>query len=101
MTRDEAEALRANAKNWRWGIIYRCTEDSRLIVRNRFVFGWTWNFGHPRVFAWILIAAGFVVGIPVLLAAFLLATFTGLMLVFIACLLLVMAMANYIASGPR
>lgn len=44
------EELRRDVSNWRWGIFYSCSDDPRVMVRNRWVFGWTWNFGHPRVF---------------------------------------------------
>ncbi|MFQ6024441.1 MAG: DUF5808 domain-containing protein [Acidiferrobacterales bacterium] len=42
-------------RHWRFGIIYHCPEDPRVIVRNRFIFGWTWNFGHPRVIPTMLL----------------------------------------------
>ena len=50
ITRDQAQALWNDRRHWFLGIIYSCREDPRVIVRNRFWLGWTWNFGHPRVF---------------------------------------------------
>lgn len=101
MTHDEAEALRGNVKNWHWGIVYKCQQDPRLIVRNRFVFGWTWNFGHPKVVVGIILTAAFVLGVPYLLAASGIATLSAVLTAFFACLLVVIIIANYIASGPR
>ena len=49
-TREEAQNLWSDSRHWALGIIYSCREDPRVIVRNRFVVGWTWNFAHPRVF---------------------------------------------------
>ncbi len=50
ITREHAQALWNDGRHWFLGIIYSCREDPRVIVRNRFVVGWTWNLGHPRVF---------------------------------------------------
>ncbi len=50
MTREQAQALWKDGRHWVLGIIYSCREDPRVIVRNRFWVGWTWNFGHPWVF---------------------------------------------------
>ncbi len=50
ITREQAESHWKDGRNWVLGIIYSCREDPRVIVRNRFTVGWTWNFGHPWVF---------------------------------------------------
>ena len=50
VTREQVQALWNDSRHWALGIIYHCREDPRVIVRNRFVVGWTWNFGHPMVF---------------------------------------------------
>ena len=50
MTREQAQVLWSDSGHWLLGIIYSCREDPRVIVRNRFWVGWTWNFGHPAVF---------------------------------------------------
>lgn len=50
ITREQAQALWKDGRNWVMGIIYSSREDPRVIVRNRFWVGWTWNFGHPGVF---------------------------------------------------
>ena len=50
ITREQAQSHWKDRSSWVLGIIYSCREDPRVIVRNRFTVGWTWNFGHPRVF---------------------------------------------------
>ena len=50
ITREQVQALWNDSRHWVLGIIYFCREDPRVIVRNRFTVGWTWNFGHPWVF---------------------------------------------------
>ena len=50
VTREEAQALWSDGRHWRLGIIYTCRKDPRVIVRNRFTIGWTWNLSHPWVF---------------------------------------------------
>ena len=50
ITREQAQALWQDGRHWSLGMIYACRDDPRVIVRNRFWMGWTWNFGHPMVF---------------------------------------------------
>ena len=50
MPKEQVQALWKDGRHWVLGIIYFCREDPRVIVRNRFFVGWTWNFGHPWVF---------------------------------------------------
>jgi hypothetical protein len=101
MTRDEAEALRRDPRFWTLGIIYRCPNDPRVIVRERFLPGWTFNLGHrfavPTILAFVLIAIGpflwvltsGVRSVPALLAV------AGMSAV------IVISVAHRIASGPR
>ena len=35
--------------NWKIGLLYYCPDDPRVVVRQRFGVGWTWNFGHRMV----------------------------------------------------
>lgn len=101
MTRDEAEALRQDPQHWTLGIIYTCPEDPRVIVRNRFPLGWTWNFGHrwvvPTLLAFILVVVG-----PVLLLMGGGVT-EGRILIAVAAVSVgvLVGIANYIAAGPR
>ena len=53
--------------NWTLGTIYHCRDDPRVIVRNRLPFGWTWNFGHPRVWPALMLTV-FGLFTPVVLA---------------------------------
>jgi len=61
------QSMHDDPSNWTLGTIYHCKDDPRVIVRNRLPFGWTWNFGHPRVWpALLLTVFGFFT--PVVLA---------------------------------
>jgi len=101
MNHVEAEGLRANCKNWHWGIVYKCSEDPRLIVRNRYFFGWTWNFGHPKVFLGISAAALFAIGVPYLFVATGFVSLSIALASFLGCVIVLMIIANGIANGPR
>ena len=61
MTREDAEALRQDPRHWHLGILYSCHEDPRVVVRNRWFLGWTWNWSHPLVLPALVGAALFVV----------------------------------------
>jgi hypothetical protein len=101
MTREEAEALRSDDRHWTLGVIYACRADPRVIVRNRFVVGWTWNFGHrwvvPTLLAFVLFALA-----P---AAWLFRSGVRdvqiLLPVVAACVLVLVGFAHYVATGPR
>ena len=101
MTHDEAEALRNSDEHWTLGIIYACSEDPRVLVRNRFLFGCTWNFGHrfvlPTLFAFIFVA----IGPAGLLWMSGVADGRILFTVALGCVLVLTAIAYYVASGPR
>ena len=48
MTKEELENLWKNKNNWRWGTIYHCEEDPRLVVPKPIKWtGWTMNFAYP------------------------------------------------------
>ncbi len=48
MTKEELEKLWADKNNWRWGAIYYCKNDPRLVVPKRIKWtGWTMNFAYP------------------------------------------------------
>lgn len=66
----EYDEFHEDPSNWRLGIVYACTKDPRLVVPNRYLIGWTWNFGHPRVFPAIVLVVCIAVG-PVLIAWYL------------------------------
>lgn len=50
------ERMRTDPANWKLGLIYFCPDDPRVVVRQRFPIGWTWNFGNPRVVPTIVMA---------------------------------------------
>jgi len=56
MTKEELETLWADKDNGRWGAIYYCKNDPRLVVPKRIKWmGWTVNCAYP----WL--AIGFII----------------------------------------
>ena len=92
------EELRRDPDNWHWGIFYSCADDPRVIVRNRFVFGWTWNFGHARVFPTMAFITILAVG-PTLAAVALRAPWYAVTGAMIASTIVVLRIAHGIASS--
>lgn len=101
MNREQVEKLRLDKRNWKLGVIYSCKDDPRVIVRNLWIFGWAWNFGNSLVFIVLpLFVAIFLA--PILLFAIVFnASVFVLMTVSSITLLILVALANYIAQGPR
>jgi hypothetical protein len=101
MTHDEAEALRNRDEHWTLGIIYACSEDPRVLVRNRFPIGCTWNFGHrfvlPTLLAFIFVA----IGPAALLWMSGVTDGRILFAVTAVCVLILVGIAYYVAAGPR
>ena len=101
MNHREAENLRLDPENWRLGVIYVCREDPRVIVRNRWLFGWTWNFGNPGTAVVLpIIVITFLVPL-VLYQFFYMLRLQGLIIVFVFLLLSHMLLADYLHRGPR
>jgi len=72
MGREQIDKLWKDKANWKWGVVYSCSEDPRVIVPRRWRWGgWTLNFSHPRTGIVGLMAFGLAVG-PGLLTLFLL-----------------------------
>ena len=101
MTRAQAEALRADIKNWKFGFVYHCQDDPRFIVRNRWKFGWTWNFGNRKT-ALLLPIFMLIFLTPALFIAPIYGlnfnetiALTGIVLA------ILIFIANYVANGPR
>lgn len=93
------DELYEDPSNWRLGIVYACTKDPRLVVPNRYFIGWTWNFGHPRVFPSIFLVVCIAVG-PVFIAWYLdFRHEAALLAVFFASLLLAIFTAMQIARA--
>jgi uncharacterized membrane protein len=91
------EDLWRDPRNWRWNLIYACKDDPRTIVRNRWLFGWTWNFAHPRVFRTMAFVILVVVG-PALAVAALALPGLAVLVVAIVSVVFVLRMAHRIAS---
>ena len=101
MNREQAEQLRLDDRHWKLGVIYWCKNDPRVIVRNRWLFGWTWNFGNPHVF---IVLFAFVAAFlaPILFIAPLInASVNELIAMYIVVTLIMVGVAHYIAQGPR
>ena len=62
--------MHTDPSHWTLGVIYRCVDDPRVVVRNRLPFGWTWNFAHGRTWFAIALAVITLLG-PVAAAAWL------------------------------
>ena len=101
MTHEEAEVLRRDPAHWTLAIFYRCPADPRVIVRDRFLPGWTFNFGHrlvaPTITAFALFACAPVLG---LLTAGI-RHWPTLLTVAALCAAVLLTLAHRIASGPR
>ena len=55
------EALWKSPQNWKWGSIYYCKEDPRVIVPKRQKWmGWTINFARPSAFPTLLALIAFI-----------------------------------------
>ena len=91
------EDLWRDDRNWRWNLIYACKDDPRTIVRNRWLFGWTWNFAHPHVFRTMAAVVLVVVG-PALAAAALDLPGPAVLAVASVSVLFVLRVAHRIAS---
>ncbi len=102
MNRDEAEALRQRPEHWKFGILYVCRADPRVIVRNRFMLGWTWNFAHPRVIPTLVAFTIFALA-PAALLFFGFGVMNPLILIpaTAASVLVLVGIAHRMASGPR
>ena len=67
MTREEIEACWRDPSNYKWGGIYYCKADPRVIVARRFKWmGWTVNFARPTAIPIALLLAS-IVAVPVVL----------------------------------
>jgi len=100
ITREQAQALWSDSRHWVLGIIYSCREDPRVIVRNRFWVGWTWNFGHPRVFFTMGVFTLFALAPGAALIALGLIHGPTLIGVTVAAIAVLVVIAHRIESGP-
>ena len=100
MTREQGQALWRDSRSWVLGIIYFCREDPRVIVRNRYLVGWTWNFGHPWVFPTMAAFALFALAPGAALFALGMLNVPLLIGVTVAAITVLIAIARGIESGP-
>ncbi len=101
MNRDQAEQLRKDDRHWWLGIVYRCKDDPRIIVRNRWRFGWTWNFANPYVLIVLPLCVAFFLA-PILVIAPAVGAGRGeLMAMYGVVFLVLIGFAHFSASGPR
>jgi uncharacterized membrane protein YhfC len=100
MTSKQAQALWRDSRSWVLGIIYFCREDSRVIVRNRYLVGWTWNLGHPWVFPTMAAFALFALAPGAALFALGIVNAPLLIAVTVAAITVLVAIARGIEYGP-
>jgi hypothetical protein len=61
MTREEIEACWKDPKNRKWGLLYYCKADPRVIVPRHIKWmGWTLNFARPSAIPVALLLVAFV-----------------------------------------
>jgi hypothetical protein len=66
MTKEELEILWKDKNNWRWGAIYHCKEDPRLVVPKQVKWtGWTMNFAYPWRAVGLIIFILFAASLPI------------------------------------
>ncbi len=99
ITRDEAESLRQDPQHWHLGVLYACRNDPRVVVRHRWLIGWSWNFANPWAAPAMLAAALAVVGPSWFLVqrGAIGAAFAAAVVIVVPIVLL----AHWNASGPR
>lgn len=98
--RERGRALWKDGRSWVLGIIYFCREDPRVIVRNRYLVGWTWNFGHPWVFPTMGAFAIFALAPGAALFALGILNVPLLIGVTVAAIAVLVVIARGIESGP-
>lgn len=100
MTHQDAEKIRLSRSNWVLGVLYIAKEDPRLIVRNLWWFGWTFNFGNP----WVVLALPVAIIIflsPIYISYYLIKmSTTTIAMIYVAIFLLFFAMAIKSHNGP-
>jgi len=94
------EAMRLNPENWKFGVVYICAEDPRLVVRQLFPVGWTWNFAHPQVYPLILAAVIFFLTPPGIVWWLGFDSWLMLMLAALFALIIIMLVVSRMAKDP-
>ena len=100
MTESRFEAMRNDPSHWKLGVIYFCPQDPRVVVRQRFPIGWTWNFGNRWVLLGIVAAVSIFVG-PAAVAWYLgVRSPIAYVLVFVTSLCVAMFLAHLLSRDP-
>lgn len=99
ITRDEAEALRHDPGNWHLLVLYACREDPRVVVRHRWLIGWSWNFANPWTIPAMIAAVLAVLGPSLFLAQR--GTVGAAMATAVVIIIPIVLLAHWNASGPR
>ena len=61
--REDWDPLWADRANWRFGVIYFCRQDPRIVVPKRSrAMGWTMNFARPMALPVLALIIGLVAG---------------------------------------
>ena len=94
------ERMRTDPANWKLGIVYYCRDDPRIIVRNLLPFGWTWNFGHQKVYIALSIAIAAFLAPPFLAWQMGVRSALSLGIVLVTALVAIVFIASRLARDP-
>jgi hypothetical protein len=95
------EAMRTDRANWKFGVVYYCEDDPRIVVRNLLPFGWTWNFGHQKVYIALLTAIAAFLAPPFLAWQMGVRSALTLGIIVAAALVIVVFVASRLALDPE
>lgn len=95
------EAMRTNPANWTMRIVYCCHDDPRIVVRNLWSLGWTWNFGHAKVYMAIALAIVVFLAPPYLAWQFGVRSGVVIVIIIAVTLTTIVLVANRLALDPE
>lgn len=100
MRKDELEILWKDKNNWRWGAIYHCKDDPRLVVPKPVKWtGWTMNFAYPWQAIGLMFLIIFVSSLPIFIEMKLnIASPLVLCVTLIVIAVLIIALFSYLSS---
>ena len=98
MTREEIEALWKDPKNRKWGCVYYCKDDPRVVVpKQKKWAGWTINFAHTKAIPTLALLIVLVLA-PVLGVVFARTSFFNVILTVGATIFVLCLVCAYLAS---
>lgn len=98
MTREEIDACWRDPRNRKWGFLYYCKADPRVIVPKRAKWmGWTVNFAHPRSIPITLLLIA-VVAVPVWVVIYMGAGTGTVFVAVIAAIVVLCLLCAYLSS---